>query len=114
MQGLKCMTNFLPAGIINDRLNDICRLAGELQELLAPGKDSEVAEYLGQLQDAAQEVLDLIQSFSCQPLIYTGKGTTEEVITRLEWLLAFSELDQEQLPLGNRKKRRRRKVASGY
>ena len=38
-----------------------------------------------------------IERFQCEPLIYTGPGKTDEVIKRLEWALAFSEEDIEQI-----------------
>ena len=32
-----------------------------------------------------------LEKLSCDPIIFTGSGNTEEVIRRLDWALTFSE-----------------------
>lgn len=105
------MTHFLSAGIFNDRLKDIYETATQLEQLLgAAGEEAEAArEQVHKIKTAAGELLELIQSFSCQPLIYTGNGNTEEIITRLDWLLTFAGTDASpSSPQTTRPKRRRK------
>ncbi|KUG04389.1 hypothetical protein ASZ90_018156 [hydrocarbon metagenome] len=85
------MTNFLPAGMINETLEDICKKINELKEQLAKGDTNNVMRGLKELEDMTLDLWVFIEKFACQPLIYTGAGNTEEIIKRLEWALAFSE-----------------------
>ncbi len=85
------MTNFLPAGMINETLEDICHKITELKERLVQGDTSCVQRGLQELEDMTLDLWVFIEKFTCQPLIYTGAGSTEEIIKRLEWALAFSE-----------------------
>jgi hypothetical protein len=110
------MTNFLPAGIISDQLKDIYDFTCQLEKLLNGEEISpEAQESLQQIKTNVKEVLELIEGFPCQPLIYTGQGTTEEVIARLEWILALVEPDKSQLNASapTRKKRRKKMAFSG-
>lgn len=91
------MTNFLPAGIINETISDINQKARELKQHLADNKLDELRKSLDDLEEMALELWVFIERFQCEPLIYTGQGKTEEVIKRLEWALAFTEEDMEQL-----------------
>lgn len=115
IQGLTIMTNFLPAGIINDQLKDIYDATCRLEDLVSAEVSDGIFECIQYIKSNVQEVLQLIQGFPCQPLIYTGRGSTEEVIARLEWLLAFGanadNLVANSAP--NRKKRKRKAAASG-
>ncbi|MGE5398089.1 MAG: hypothetical protein ACM3MK_11240 [Chitinophagales bacterium] len=102
------MTNFLPAGIINDRLQELLEAAEKLRQGLDDSdQKDELKNQARVVQSLALELHDFLSTFSCQPLIYTGKGTTEEVIDRLEWVLTFSDLPQ--LPAIKRKRGRPRK-----
>ncbi len=85
------MTNFLPAGMINETLEDICQKINELKEQLVQGDTIYVQRGLQELEDMTLDLWVFIEKFTCQPLIYTGAGSTEEIIQRLEWALAFSE-----------------------
>lgn len=87
------MTNFLPAGIINETIRDINQRSTETRQHLAAGRLEEVAKGLAEIENMALDLRGFIECFSCQPLIYTGSGTTEEVINRLEWALTFMEED---------------------
>lgn len=84
------MTNFLPAGIINENLEEILKRIDSLREL-AHNCSTDIQQELQVLERLVLELNLFIGSFSCQPLIYTGAGSTEEIIQRLEWALAFSE-----------------------
>jgi len=85
------MTRFLPAGIINETLEEICQQIKTLKELLETGENDKVRQGLEVLEETALELWVFIEKFSCQPLIYTGKGNTDEIIRRLEWALTFIE-----------------------
>jgi len=100
------MTNFLPAGIINERLEELVEKTSQLEELLKDRED--VHAQLAEIREIAKSLEAFMQSFSCQPLIYTGRGTTEEVIDRLEWILTFADVEQP-MAAGKRKRRNNRK-----
>lgn len=85
------MTSFLPAAIINDTLNDICEKIAELRQYIKAEDTEAFGKGLDEIEDMALNLWVFIERFPCQPLIYTGQGTTEEIIKRLEWALAFSE-----------------------
>ncbi len=85
------MTNFLPAGMINETLEDICQKILEIKEKLAQSDTVYVQKGLQELEEMTLDLWVFIEKFTCQPLIYTGPGSTEEIIKRLEWALAFSE-----------------------
>ncbi|CFW96673.1 Uncharacterized [Syntrophomonas zehnderi OL-4] len=99
------MTNFLPAGIINETISDINQKARELKQHLADNKLDELRKALDELEEMALELWVFIERFQCEPLLYTGQGKTEEVIKRLEWALAFTEEDFEQLLKSANKKK---------
>lgn len=85
------MTNFLPAGIITDTLNELCQKISELRVCITDPEDEKVVQGLNEIEEMILDLLVFLQNLSCQPLIYTGKGTTEEVIKRLNWALTFME-----------------------
>lgn len=89
------MTNFLPAGIISDRLEELASRIAELEKSLSRYKSAKIKEEVADIKQVADDLIIFMESFSCQPLIYTGRGTTEEVINRLEWLLTFSDLTEQ-------------------
>lgn len=99
-------TNFLPVGIINDQLQEIADLAANLSAL--PTADDEIKRAAEHIFETASSLLSLINGFSSQPLIFTGPGTTEEIIARLEWLLAFSDMELALPPAKPRKLRKTR------
>jgi len=82
------MSNFLPAGIIKDTITDIHQKVLELKnerDLLR------LKRGLGEIEDMTLDLAVFLEKLSCDPLIYTGAGSTEEVIKRLDWALTFSE-----------------------
>ncbi len=85
------MTNFLPAGIITDGLKEIHNRIADLRISIAAGNNGQAQKELRELENTVQQMCSFFEEFSCQPLVYTGPGTTEEIITRLEWALVFSE-----------------------
>jgi hypothetical protein len=100
------MTNFLPAGIINETISDINQKAREMKTFLAEDRLEELKKSIDELEEIALDLWVFIERFQCEPLIYTGPGKTDEVIKRLEWALAFSEEDLEQMlkTMNSRKK----------
>lgn len=82
-------TNFLPVGIINEKLEELAGLAAKLSAI--EGADEQAAELGVRIFELATGLLALINGFSSQPLLFTGSGSTEEIISRLEWLLTFDD-----------------------
>lgn len=99
-------TNFLPAGIINDKLEEIAELAAELA--VNDAADEKVKATAASIFEMTSELLSFINGFSSQPLIFTGMGTTEEIIARLEWLYTFAD-EEQTIKLTKPKKTRVRK-----
>lgn len=85
------MTNFLPAGIINDTVIEIQAKCAELQKDLAAQNLYRIKQGIKEIEDLTVELAVFLERLSCQPLIFTGPGTTEEIIRRLEWALTFTE-----------------------
>ena len=100
------MTNFLSAGIINETISDINQKAREMKTYLAENRLEELKKSIDDLEEIALDLWVFIERFQCEPLIYTGPGKTDEVIKRLEWALAFSEEDLQQMlkTMNSRKK----------
>lgn len=94
----KCMTNFLSAAMINETLEDICQKISALIESLTEEDSMDLRRELQELETTTWCLYTFMEQFTCQPLIYTGPGSTEEIIKRLEWALAFSEeIDPREL-----------------
>ncbi|MGI6435931.1 MAG: hypothetical protein ACOX0F_11320 [Syntrophomonadaceae bacterium] len=85
------MTTFLSAGIINETLEEICQQVAQLKQWMDAGDTEKVSRGLLDLEETALGLSIFIEKFSCQPLIYTGQGSTDEIIRRLEWALTFIE-----------------------
>lgn len=85
------MTTFLSAGIITETLEAICQQVAQLKQWMDAGDTEQVSRGLLELEQTALELSIFIEKFSCQPLIYTGQGSTDEIIRRLEWALTFIE-----------------------
>ncbi len=88
------MSRFLRVGIFLDRLEDIAEAASMLSEAAKSEEDIELAramELADDIESMARELRDFIARWNCEPLIYTGKGTTEEIINLLDTLLTNAE-----------------------
>lgn len=85
------MTLFLPAGIISDNVSDLAEKVAELRAYFEQGDMIRLKESLRDLEEIILETAVFLETLSCQPLIYTGKGSTDEVIKRLEWALTLAE-----------------------
>ncbi|NLB53120.1 MAG: hypothetical protein GX808_09320 [Syntrophomonadaceae bacterium] len=85
------MTNFLPAGIINDSIEDIFEKVLELKKIAEENDREKLLKGLNELENIALDLWAFIDQFPCQPIIYTGQGKTEELINRLEWALTLTD-----------------------
>ncbi|MGE5484449.1 MAG: hypothetical protein ACM3X4_05495 [Ignavibacteriales bacterium] len=88
------MTHFLSCGFLKDSFLEILESAGRLNRLLessgrSPDDESRLAAQF--IEDRARQATELLDSMTCEPLIWTGTGTTEEVVRRLEELLSAAE-----------------------
>ena len=85
------MTHFLSCGFLRDYLTEIMESAARLDRLLegsgrAPDDEARLAA--GFIADRARQAVELLDSMPCEPLVWTGPGSTEEVIRRLEEMLS--------------------------
>lgn len=85
------MSNFLPAAMINETLEEICEKIAELKLQVKENNDELLLKGLIEIEEMALDLWVFIERFPCQPLIYTGQGNTDEIIKRLDWALAFTE-----------------------
>ncbi len=84
------MSRFLRAGLLRDRIEDILdastMLLGEVD-----ARDNKLRLLAEDIRDLAQDLRDFMTRWDCEPLIYTGRGTTDEVIALLDNLLTRAE-----------------------
>lgn len=85
------MSNFLPAAMINETLEEICEKIAELKLQVKEDNNEAIIEKLTEIEETALDLWVFIERFPCQPLIFTGQGNTDEIIKRLDWALTFSE-----------------------
>ncbi len=88
------MSRFLRVGIFLDKLDDIAEAANMLFEAAKSdeGKNlSKAMELASDIEYMANELRNFIARWDCEPLIYVGEGTTQEVINLLDTLLLNAE-----------------------
>ncbi|HHY69976.1 MAG TPA: hypothetical protein PLB36_04900 [Bacillota bacterium] len=87
------MSKFLRAGILRDRLSDIVEASRMLQEALDSGEEGprRCKELAMDIESMANEIIDFMSYWNCEPLIYLGEGTTDEVIGFLDKLIYEAE-----------------------
>ncbi|MGI6162644.1 MAG: hypothetical protein ACOYEQ_01765 [Bacillota bacterium] len=88
------MSRFLRVGIFLDRLDDIAEAAHMLLEATESGGDEGISksiELARDIESMAKDLRDFIARWNCEPLIYTGQGTTDEIINLLDRLLLNAE-----------------------
>ncbi|MCR4398508.1 MAG: hypothetical protein NUV93_06050 [Firmicutes bacterium] len=88
------MTHFLACGFLRECLAEIAESAVRLDRLLETGGrtvDDEARVAARFMAARSARAVELLDSMSCEPLVWTGEGTTDEVIRRLERLLAAEE-----------------------
>jgi hypothetical protein len=75
---------------MRDRIDDILDASSMLLSEVDPR--SERLRILAEdIRDIASDLRDFITRWDCEPLIYTGKGTTDEIIAMLDSLLNKAE-----------------------
>ncbi|HRC53670.1 MAG TPA: hypothetical protein PLK53_04115 [Bacillota bacterium] len=93
------MSKFLRAGIFRDRLNDIKEASQMLQEALDSGGEEELGrsrELATDIESMVSEIIDFISRWDCEPLIYIGKGTTDQVIAFLDALITQTQSGNDE------------------
>lgn len=80
------MSRFLRAGLMRDRIDDILDASTMLLGEVDP-RDNKLRLLAEDIRDLAQDLRDFMSRWECEPLIYTGRGTTDEVIALLDKLL---------------------------
>ena len=93
------MSKFLRAGIFRDRLNDIKEASQMLQEALDSGGEEELGksrELAMDIESMVCEIIDFISRWDCEPLIYIGKGTTDQVIAFLDALITQTQSGNDE------------------
>lgn len=85
------MTYFLPAGMISDNVKDLTEKIAAVRASYEQRDMLRLKEGINDMEELILELAVFLERLSCQPLIYIGKGNTEEVIRRLDWALTFIE-----------------------
>lgn len=88
------MTFFLPAGMILDNIKDLTEKIAEVRAFYEQRDMLRLKDGISEMEEIILEMAIFLERLSCQPLIYIGKGKTEEVIRRLDWALTFIEEEE--------------------
>lgn len=110
------MTNFLEVGSMREELAEILASAAEIHRLLAmsaserlaieqsrvrQGDLTTVSQDLQsttlQIVSRCEEMLSFLDRFESEPIIYTGPGSTQEVLAKLQRLSAIARDLGEEL-----------------
>lgn len=81
------MSRFLRVGVISDRIGDIIEASSMLMNKIDPD-DEESLEIAKDILAMATDLKQFLARWSSEPIIYTGRGTTDEVIGMLDALLS--------------------------
>lgn len=81
------VSKFLRVGIISDVIEDILEASDMLIQALESGNVSHAEEFARDIRDMAQDLKQFLSRWKCEPIIYTGRGTTDELIRVLENLM---------------------------
>lgn len=88
------MSRFLRVGVIADRLDDIIEASSLILECADSGEEESLAkikELAGDIREMARGLKEFISRWDCEPIIYTGRGTTDEIINMLDQLISKAE-----------------------
>ncbi|MBE3519310.1 MAG: hypothetical protein IMW97_03285 [Firmicutes bacterium] len=85
------MARFLRVGVFRDNLDRIIELCSDLQVEPEVSRNARVRQALDEIADLALGIKEFMNSFQSEPLIWTGRGDTDEVIAMLESLVAAAE-----------------------
>jgi|GEM_PF-1622720 len=110
------MTHFLEVGSMREELGEIVELAKHLRRLLAVTPDQrlrierdriaqgdittigeEIQVAVTELVERAEELAGFLDRFESNPVIYTGPGSTQEVMALLARLVALGKEAGEKL-----------------
>jgi len=110
------MMQFLEVASIREDLDEVLRSARQLKELIGLSHeqrsareqakalsgelttvDEEIEQHLQVILERAEATLAFLDRFESGPIIYTGRGTTQEVLSRLHRLAALAESLGEEL-----------------
>ncbi len=84
------MSKFLRVGLIADTINDIIEASSLLMD--KTDKDEPGTRQIARdIHDMATNLLEFMSRLSSEPIIYTGEGSTDQVIDMLERLLKQTE-----------------------
>ncbi len=84
------MSRFLRAGLMRDRIDDIIEASSMLLREVDP-RNEKLRALAQDIADMAADLSEFIARWDCEPLIYTGRGTTDEIIALLDSLLNKAE-----------------------
>jgi hypothetical protein len=84
------VSRFLRAGLLRDRIDDIVDASSQLVKEINLG-DQKLRRLAADIRDMALDLRDFIDRWDCEPLIYTGRGSTDEIISLLDGLLSKAE-----------------------
>lgn len=85
------MTRFLRVGFLRDEIDRIVELCSGLREEPEVRANPRIESTLNEIAGLAEKMRGFMDSFSSEPLIWTGRGGTEEVISMLETLVSAAE-----------------------
>lgn len=88
------MSRFLRVGMIRDKIEDIIEASSMLLAIVEDGRaDSleRVKEIASDIKTMAHDLKEFISRWDCEPIIYTGRGTTDEIIRMLDRLIVKAE-----------------------
>lgn len=81
------MSRFLRVGLISDRIGDIIEASSILLGRIDP-QDERSLETAKDILAMATDLRQFLARWSSEPIIYTGGGTTDQVIDMLDALLS--------------------------
>jgi len=88
------VSRFLRVGMIRDKIEDIVDASSMLLDIVDRGRaDSfeKVKEIASDIKTMAHDLKEFISRWDCEPIIYTGRGTTDEIIKMLDRLIIKAE-----------------------
>jgi len=75
---------------MRDRIDDILEASSMLLREV-DGRDDRLRLLAEDIRDIASDLRDFITRWDCEPLIYTGRGSTDEIIAMLDTLINRAE-----------------------
>lgn len=93
------MSRFLRVGMITDRIQDIIEASSMLGERLlqADNVDPKTQEMAMDICTMANDLREFISRWECEPIIYTGRGSTDDIINMLDRLITKAENNELQV-----------------